>query len=76
MKYDLFQCFELWFNNSTFPTYTDGKGLSEIKSKSLRGTHGLSCATLIRTCMLLRTCLENTSIQQFWFIADEYPYPG
>ena len=38
-----------------------GKELSEIRSKSLRGMHGLSFATLIQTCMLLK--LASKTIQ-------------
>ena len=52
VKYDLFQYFESWFKNSTFLIYTDWKRI--VRSKSLKGTHGLSFATLMQTCMLLR----------------------
>ena len=31
VKYDLFQYFELWFNNSTFPTYTYWKRIVRDK---------------------------------------------
>ena len=36
VKYDLFQYFESWFNNSAFPTIIQiGKELSEMRSKFL-----------------------------------------
>ena len=31
VKYDLFQYFELWFHNSTFPTFTDWKRIVRDK---------------------------------------------
>ena len=54
VKYGLFQYFESWLTTPHVQPIQLGKELSEIRSKSLRGTHGLSFATLIQTCMLLR----------------------
>ena len=63
VRYDLFQYFESWFNDSTFPTYTDWKRIVRDKIQVFEGTHGPSFATLVQTCMLLslvsKICLSN-----------------
>ena len=65
VKYDLFQYFESWFNNSAFPTHTDWKRVvrDRIQVFERDFTYDLSFATLIQTCMLLRLvskiCLSN-----------------
>ena len=42
VKYGLFQYFESWFNDSTFPAYTDWKRIVRDKIQALRETHGTS----------------------------------
>ena len=73
-KYDLFRNFELWLNNSTFPTYTDWKRMvrdwifeSEAWSQFCDSHPDMHVA---------QTCFGNMSNQQFWSIADEYPDLG
>ena len=45
-KYELFDHFENWHDNSTFPTYTRWKKLCGIRSSILRGTHGIASVNL------------------------------
>ena len=59
-------CFNIFNHGLTTPHFRPiqiAKELSGIRSKSLRGTYGLSFATLIQTCMLLslvsKICLSN-----------------
>ena len=73
VKYDLFQYFESWFNDSTFPTYTDMKRIVRYKIHFFEGD---ACSQFCHShpnMHVARSCFENTSIQQFWSIADEYP---
>ena len=54
MKYDLFQCVNHDLTIPHFKPIQIGKELSGIRSKSLRGTRGLSFESRTETCILLR----------------------
>ena len=72
LKYDLFQYFESWFNNSThFQPFQIEKELSEVRSKSLRGDAWSQFCHSHPDMHVAQTCFENMSIQQFWSISDE-----
>ena len=45
-KYELFDYFENWHDNSTFPTYKRWKKLCRIRSSILRGMHGIASVNL------------------------------
>ena len=73
VKYDLFQYFESWFNDSTFPTYTDWKRIVRYKIQVFEGD---ACSRFCNSqpdMHVVQSCFKNMSIQQFWSIADEYP---
>ena len=80
VKYDLFQYFESWFNDSTFPTYTDWKKIVRYEIQVFeRGGWGGGGHAWAQFCnshpdtYVAQSCFENMSISQFWSIADEYP---
>ena len=70
VKYDLFQYFESWFHDSTFPTYTDRKRIVRDKIQVFEG-EVLELISRHACCSVLFQ--KYISIQQFWSIADEYP---
>ena len=72
VKYDLFQHFESWFNDSTFPTYTDWKRIVRYKIQVFDGNEWSQFCNSHPDMYVAQSCFENMSIQQFWSIADEY----
>ena len=54
-KYDLFHYFQLWFLDSSFPSYSHWKSI--VKLKFARGSHvnGINSALTTQACMLPRT---------------------
>ena len=73
MRYDLFQYFESWFNDSTFPTYTDRKRIVRNKIQVFEGDAWSQFYNSHPDIHVAQSCFENMLIQQFWSIADEYP---
>ena len=73
VRYDLFQYFESWFNDSTFPTYTDWKRIVRDKIQVFEGDVWPQFYSPHPDMHVAQSCFENMSIQQFWSIADEYP---
>ena len=73
LKYDMFQYFESWFNDSTFPTYTDWKIIVRYKIQVFEVDAWSQVCNSHPDMHAAQSCFENRSIQQFWFIADEYP---
>ena len=73
MKYYLFQYFELWFNNSTFPTYTYWKRIVRDRIQVFERDTWSQFCNAHPDMHVAQTCFENMSIQQFQSIADEYP---
>ena len=69
VKYDLFQNFESWFNNSTFPTYTDWKRIVRNKIQVFEKDTWFQFCDSHPGMHVAKTM----SIQQFWSIADDYP---
>ena len=72
VKYDLFQYFESWFNDSTFPTYTNWKRIVRYKIQVFEGDAWSKFCNSHPDMHVVQSCFENMSIQQFWSIADEY----
>ena len=66
VKHDLFRCFESWFNDATFPTYTDWKRIVKYKIQVFEED------TLSQFCNshpdmhVAQSCFENMSVKQFW----------
>ena len=73
VKYDLFQYFESWFNDSTFPAYTDWKRIVADNIQVFEGGAWSQFCNSHPDMHVAQSCFENMSIQQFWSIADEYP---
>ena len=73
VKYDLFQYFESWFNNSTFPTYTDWKRTFRDRIQVFERDAWSQFCDCHPDIHVAQTCSESLSIQQFWSIADVYP---
>ena len=72
MKYDSFQYFESWFNNSTFPTYTDWKRIVRDMIQVFERDAWYQFCGSHPDMHVVQTCFENV-IQQFWSIADDSP---
>ena len=72
-RYGLFDCFESWFHNSTFPNYSSWKTIAKNKinkyEKNAWNEYALSHPNLV----IARACLENVLPRMFWAIADIYP---
>ena len=73
VKCDLFQYFESWFNDSTFPTYTAWKRIVRYKIQVFEEDAWSQFCNSHPDMHVAQPCFENMSIQQFWSIADEYP---
>ena len=73
VKYDLFQYFESWFNDSTFLTYTDWKRIVRHKIQVFEGDAWSQFRNSHPDMHVAQSCFETMSIQQFWSIADKYP---
>ena len=73
VKYDLFQYFESWFNDPTFPTYTDWKRIVRYKIQVFEGDAWSQFCNSYPDMHVAQSSFGNMSIQQFWSIADEYP---
>ena len=73
VKYNLSQYFEPWFNDSTFPTYTDWKRIVRDKIQVFGRDALFQFCDSHPDMHVAQTSFENMSIQQFWSIADEYP---
>ena len=73
MRYELFDYFESWFNNSTFPNYSSWKTIVKNKinkyGENVWNEYALSHPNLD----IARACLENVLPCMFWAIADIHP---
>ena len=70
-RYELFDYFELWFRNSTFPKYLSWKTI--VKKKQIRGNVWNEYALSHPNLHIARACLGNVSPRMLWAIADIYP---
>ena len=64
VKYDLFQYFESWFNDSTFPTYTDGKRIVRDKIQVFERDAWSQFCNSYPGMHVAQSRFENMSIQQ------------
>ena len=62
VKYDLFQYFESWFNDSTFPTYTDWKRIVRYKIQVFEGDALSQFCNSHADMHVTQSCFENMSI--------------
>ena len=65
-EYDLFRYIELWYCESTFPSYSGWK----LEKESDYWHHFCVYHPGIQ---LAQSCLENVHPEQFWYIAGSYP---
>ena len=72
-KYNLFHCLELWFRESTFPTYSNWKTIMKTKILEKEAADWFRFCSDHPSMRVAQTCLENISPYQFWSIADHYP---
>ena len=68
-KYNLFHYHEVWFRESTFPTYSNWKTI--VKTKILEDDWFRFCSDH-PNMRVAQTCLKNISSYQFWPITDRY----
>ena len=61
VKYDLFQYFESWFNDSTLPTYTDCKRIVRDKIQVFEGDAWSQFSDSHPDMHVAQTCFENVS---------------
>ena len=72
-KYELFSCFEIWFNSSTFPTYGNWKSIVKNKVRDLERRLWLEFCSGHPNMHVAQACLENVSPSKFWSLAGLYP---
>ena len=72
-KYNLFHYLELWFRESTFPTYSNWKTIVKIKILEKEADDWFHFCSDHPRMRVAQTCLENIPPYQFWSIADHYP---
>ena len=72
-KYNLFHYLELWFRESTFPTYSNWKTIVKTKILEKEADDWFRFCSDHPSMRVAQTCLENISPYQFWPIADHYP---
>ena len=73
VRYDLFQYFESWFNDSTFPAYTGWKRIVRDKIQVFEGDAWSQFCNSHPDIHVAQSCFKNMYIQQVWSIADQYP---
>ena len=69
----LFHYLELWFRESTFPTYSNWKTIVKTKILEKEADDWFRFCSDHPSMRVAQTCLENISPYQFWSIADHYP---
>ena len=69
-KYDLFNYFEIWFNSSTFPMYSNWKSIVKNKVCDLESRLWLEFYSGHPNMHVAQACLENISPTKFWSLAD------
>ena len=72
-KYNLFHYLELWFRESTFPTYSNWKTIVKTKILEKEANDWFRFCSDHPSMRVAQTCLESISPYQFWSIADHYP---
>ena len=72
-KYDLFHYFQLWFLDSTFPSYSHWKSIVKTKIRKRESREWHQFCTDHPGMHVAQECLANVSPEQFWSIADNYP---
>ena len=72
-RYELFDCFESWFHNSTFSNYSTWKTIVKNKINKYEENACNEYALSHLDLDIARACLENVPPRMFWAIADIYP---
>ena len=72
-RYELFDYFESWFHNSTFPDYSSWKTIVKNKINKYEENAWNEYALSHPNLDIARACLENVPPRMFWAIAEIYP---
>ena len=72
-RYELFDYFESWFHNSTFPNYSSWKTIVKSKINKYEENAWIEYAQSHPNLEKARVCLENVPSFMFWAITDIYP---
>ena len=72
-KYNLFHYLELWFNESSFLTYSNWKTIVKTTILEKEVNNWYLFYIHHPRMRVAQACLENISPDQFWSIADLYP---
>ena len=72
-RYELFDYFESWFHNSTFPNYSSWETIVKSKINKYEENAWNEYALSHPNLHIARACLENVPLRMFWAIADIYP---
>ena len=67
---DLFNYFEIWFNCSTFPTYSNWKSIVKTKVRDLESRFWLDFCSGHPNMHAAQACFEYVSPSKFWSLAD------
>ena len=71
-RYKLFDHFESWFHNSTFPNYSSWKTIIKNKINKYKENVWNEYALSHPNLDTAQACLENVPPRMFWAIADIY----
>ena len=71
-RYRLFDYFESWFHNSTFPNYPSWKTIVKSKINKYEENAWIEYALSHPNLDIARACLENVPPRMFWAITDIY----
>ena len=72
-RYELFDYFESWFHNSTFPNHSSWKTIVKSKINKYEENAWNKYALSHPNLDIARACLENVPLRMFWAITDIYP---
>ena len=72
-RYEVFDYFESWFHNSTFPNYWSWKTIVKSKINKSEENAWNEYALSHPNLDIARACLENVPPRMFWAITDIYP---
>ena len=72
-RYELFDCFESYFHNSTFPNYSSWKTIVKNKINKYEENALNEYALSHPNLDIARACLENVPPRMFWATANIYP---
>ena len=73
VKYNLFNYFDSWFNNSTFPSYKVWEKIVRDTVLAFESDTWPQCCEAHLDMRVAQVCFEGMPPRHFWSLADEYP---